>query len=215
MDENSRKLFIRELGEGIVDSYGSAETGACMIRLPGKDYYMIHNDSFVVNVVDENGKPAKEGSIVITPLYKTDLPIINYVIGDKAVCRMKNGIRFITSVEGRMNDYFRYETGEVTSFFEVTPVIAHCSDIAQIRFIQEDYGKIHVQIVRSVSAGMSREELEEYLETNLNKIFKKPFSFTFEWMDSIPPDANGKLRMIVCNIPEKAEETKKERIVER
>ena len=35
---------------------------------------------------------------------------------------------------------------------------------------------------------------------NLNRIFKKPFEFEFEWMDSIPPDKNGKLRMIVCNV---------------
>ena len=198
VDENNRKLFIKELGDGIVDSYGSAETGACMVRLPGKDYYMIHNDSFVVHVVDENNRPAREGKIVITPLYKTDLPFINYSIGDKAICRTKGGIRFITSVEGRMNDYFRYENGDVTSFFEVTPVIAHCSDILQIRFIEETYDHIHVQIVRDEEAVMSREEIEQYVSQNLNRIFKKPFQFTFEWMQSIPPDENGKLRMIVC-----------------
>ena len=200
VDENNRKLFIKELGPGIVDSYGSAETGACMVRLPGRNYYVIHNDSFVVNVVDDEGKSASEGRIVITPLYKTDLPLINYSIGDKANCRMKDGVRFVTNVQGRMNDYFYYRTGEVTSFFEVTPVIAHCPDILQIRFIEETYDLIRVQIVRDDKAKMSRREIEEYLEKNLNRIFKHPFSFTFDWMDSIPPDKNGKLRMIVCNV---------------
>lgn len=200
VDENNRKLFIKTLGEGIIDSYGSAETGACMVRLPGRDYYVIHHDSFVVNVLDEAGKPASEGSLVITPLYKTDLPLINYAIGDKANCRTKKGVRFITGIQGRMNDYFVYENGEVTSFFEVTPVIAHCADILQIRFIEETYDLIHVQIVRDDRAQMSREEIEEYLTVNLNGIFKRPFAFEFEWMDSIPPDRNGKLRMIVCNV---------------
>jgi hypothetical protein len=55
-----------------------------------------------------------------------------------------------------------------------------------------------VQIVRDEKAKMSRAELEEYLSSNLNRIFKKPFRFEFEWMDVIPPDENGKLRMIVC-----------------
>ena len=199
-DENNRKLFIKELGPGIIDSYGSAETGACMIRLPGKDYYIIHHDSFVVNVIDDEGNLAKEGGLVITPLYKTDLPLINYAIGDKATCRYKKGVRFITSIQGRMNDYFYYEDGRVTSFFEVTPVIAHCPDILQIRFIEETYDLIHVQIVRDDKARMSEAELEEYLTTNLNKIFKRPFNFEFEWMNSIPPDENGKLRMIVCKV---------------
>ena len=200
VDENNRKLFIKTLGEGIIDSYGSAETGACMVRLPGSDEYVVHNDSFVVNVLDDDNRPAQEGKLVITPLYKTDLPLINYSIGDKATCRVENGVRFITSVQGRMNDYFYYRSGEVTSFFEITPVIAHCADILQIRFIEETYDLIHVQIVRDDQAKMSREELEHYLEENLNRIFKKPFEFEFEWMDSIPPDKNGKLRMIVCNV---------------
>ena len=201
VDENNRKLFIKVLGPGIVDSYGSAETGACLLRRPDMDDYVIHHDSFVVNIQDDEGRLCDEGRLVITPLYKTDLPLINYSIGDKAVGTKKNGVRFITSVQGRMNDYFYYENGEVTSFFEVTPVIAHCSDILQIRFIEETFDLIHVQIVRDEKAKMSREELEQYLTTELNAIFKRPFRFAFEWMDSIPPDKNGKLRMIVANVP--------------
>ena len=79
-------------------------------------------------------------------------------------------------------------------------VIAHCSDILQIRFIEETYDLIHVQIVRDENAKMSREEIETYVSSNLNKIFKKPFEFEFEWLDAIPPDPNGKLRMIVSKV---------------
>ncbi len=201
VDENNRKLFRKVLGDGIVDSYGSAETGACALRRPEDDDYIIHHDSFVVNIQDESGRLADEGSIVITPLYKTDLPLINYAIGDKASWEMRNGVRHITSIHGRMNDYFYYENGEVTSFFEVTPVIAHCTDILQIRFIEETFDLIRVQIVRDENAKMSREELERYISGNLNRIFKRPFQFVFDWMDSIPPDPNGKLRMIVANVP--------------
>lgn len=196
--ENDRALFIEQLGPGIIDSYGSAETGACMLRLPDKDYYVVHNDSFVVNVVDDDGQLTRQGRVIITPLYKTDLPLINYEVGDRAIMRTSQGVHFITNMEGRLNDYFRYEDGRVTSFFEVTPVIAHCPDILQIRFIQKNWDLIHVQIVRDENAKMTREELEEYLTTSLNKIFKKPFEFEFEWMQVIPPDKNGKLRMIIC-----------------
>ncbi len=178
--ENDRALFIEQLGPGIIDSYGTAETGACMLRLPGKDYYAVHNDSFVVNVVDDDGQLAHRGRILITPLYKTDLPLINYEVGDRAVMRTKQGVHFITEV--------------------VTPVIAHCPDILQIRFIQKTWDLIHVQIVRDENAKMTAPELEEYVSTSLNRIFKRPFSFEFEWMQVIPPDPNGKLRMIVCEV---------------
>lgn len=195
--ENDRALFKKILGPGIIDSYGTAETGACMIRMPDKDYYVVHNDSFAVNVVDEEGRLAKRGRVIITPLYKTDLPLINYEVGDSAVMERRQGVHFITEVQGRMNDYFRYEDGRVTSFFEVTPVIAHCSDILQIRFIQKTYDLIHVEIVRDEKAKRTEKELEEYLTTNLNQIFKRPFRFVFDWKKVIPPDKNGKLRMIV------------------
>ena len=198
--ENDRALFIEQLGPGIIDSYGTAETGACMLRLPGKDYYVVHNDSFVVNVVDDDGHLTRQGRVIITPLYKTDLPLINYEVGDRAVMRTSQGVHFITDMEGRLNDYFRYEDGRVTSFFEVTPVIAHCPDILQIRFIQKSWDLIHVQIVRDEQARMTAPELEECLTSSLNQIFKKPFRFEYEWMKVIPPDENGKLRMIVCEV---------------
>ena len=200
ISENDRKLFIEILGPGLVDAYGSAETGSCLLRRKGKKNYIIHYDSFVVNVLDDEGNLADEGRLIITPLYKKDMPLINYQIGDSAVSKTKSGLRYVTDIKGRMNDYFYYENGEVTSFFEVTPVIAHCSDILQIRFIEETYDLIHVQIVRDEKAKMSREQIEEYVSVNLNKIFKKPFAFEFEWLDAIPPDPNGKLRMIVSKV---------------
>ena len=201
IDDTARKLFREILGPGIIDSYGTAETGAAMVRLFDSTEYVVHNDTFVVNIYDENGKPAQEGNIVITPLYKTDLPLINYAIGDRGTCEVRNGVRFITSVQGRMNDVFRYETGEVTTFFEIAPIIAHFEDVFQIRFIQEDYGKIHVQCVQNKEISKrTTQELEEELTQKLNAKFKHPFEIAYEWMDAIPPDKNGKLRMIVCNV---------------
>ena len=201
IDDTARKLFREILGPGIIDSYGTAETGAAMVRLFDSTEYVVHNDTFVVNIYDENGRPAQEGNIVITPLYKTDLPLINYAIGDRGTCEVRDGVRFITSVQGRMNDVFRYETGEVTTFFEIAPIIAHFDDVFQIRFIQEDYGKIHVQCVQNKEISKrTTKELEEELSQKLNAKFKHPFEIEYEWMDAIPPDKNGKLRMIVCNV---------------
>lgn len=202
-DDAARKLFKEVLGPNLVDSYGSAETGACMLRLPDSDEYVVHNDSFVVNIIDAEGKLANEGRVVVTPLFKTDLPLINYVIGDEATSRVEKGIRFVTGIKGRSNDFFKYRTGEVTTFFEITPVIAHSHDIQQIRFVQNDYDTIHVQIVQdTVNSKKSTDEIEKELTQQFNEVMKHPMHFEFEWMNSIPPDPNGKLRMIVCNIKE-------------
>ena len=200
-DDIARRLFKEVLGPGIIDSYGTAETGACMVKIGESPEYVVHNDSFVVNIYDDNDRPADDGKIVVTPLYKTDLPLINYSIGDKATSVTRNGVRFITGVQGRMNDFFRYETGEVTTFFEIAPIIAHCTDILQIRFIQESYDMIRIQCVyNKEESERTKDEVAAQLTADLNRKFKHPFRIEYDWMDSIPPDENGKLRMIVCKV---------------
>ena len=112
----------------------------------------------------------------------------------------RDGERFITGVQGRLNDTFKYETGEVTTFFEIAPIIAHCSDVIQIRFIQEDYHNVTVQAVFNEESTRTVEEVEADLRAQLEVKFKHPFNLKFEWKDNLPPDDNGKLRMIVSKV---------------
>ena len=68
-----------------------------------------------------------------------------------------------------------------------------------MRFIQETYHKIHIQCVHNIAESkLTKEEVEKDMTAKLNAKFKHPFEIEYEWMDSIPPDKNGKLRMIVC-----------------
>ena len=100
-----------------------------------------------------------------------------------------------------MNDFFRYDTERSPHFLRSAPIIAHCDDVIQIRFIQESYTKIHIQCVQNKEVSkLTEKEVEEQLTQQLNAKFKHPFEIEYEWMDSIPPDENGKLRMIVCKV---------------
>ena len=200
-DDIARNLFMKILGPGMIDSYGTAEAGACMVRLFDSREYVVHTDSFVVNMQDDEGNLSLDGNIVVTPLYKTDLPIINYSVGDKGTSEIRDGVRFVTSVQGRSNDFFRYESGEVTTFFEIAPIIAHMTDILQIRFIQESYDEITIQCVHNKKeSDLTTDEIEATLTAQLNEKFKQPFKISYVWMNDIPPEENGKLRMIVCKV---------------
>ena len=200
-DDIARNLFMKILGPGMIDSYGTAEAGACMVRLFDSREYVVHTDSFVVNMQDDEGNLSLDGNIVVTPLYKTDLPIINYSVGDKGTSEIRDGVRFVTSVQGRSNDFFRYESGEVTTFFEIAPIIAHMTDILQIRFIQESYDEITIQCVHNKKeSDLTTDEIEAKLTAQLNEKFKHPFKISYVWMNDIPPEENGKLRMIVCKV---------------
>lgn len=102
VDSEARELLTDVFGGGLVDTYGLIETGACVIKLPGKKYYQINSDTHVVNTytADLTG-PSLSGQAVITPLFKTEMPIINYISGDGMESYIKQGIRFIRTIDSR------------------------------------------------------------------------------------------------------------------
>ena len=59
---------------------------------------------------------------------------------------------------------------------------------------------LHACVHNKAESKLTKEEIEEKLTTALNAKFKHPFKITYNWMDVIPPDENGKLRMIVCKV---------------
>ncbi len=140
IDVNARKLFLKVFGNGLIDAYGAAEFGSVMTRYPGKDYWRIHGDLFAVNIYDEEGNQADEGDLAITPLYRVDVPLINYMVGDRARAgRLEDGSRVVTSVLGRSNDFLSHANGEVTTFFMIAPIFAKSNEIVQVRLIEKSY----------------------------------------------------------------------------
>lgn len=195
IDRAAERLFAKVFGPGMISSFGTAETGACMVKLPGSDFFRIHHDLFVVDVVDDEGKHVQTGQLVVTPLFKRDVPLINYVVGDRATMGEWNGSSCITSVEGRMNDFITHADGRVTTFFMIAPVFAHFEGVVQTRLVQKSYDLLLVQAV--AEPGLDKAAAEEGLRKGLAEHLVAPMQIDFEWLDAIQPDANGKLRLIV------------------
>ena len=177
VDEMTQKILKKTFGPGLVDAYGSDETGNCVVKAPGKDYYDICNDTHVVNIYDDQGRLADQGRVIITPLFKTDFPIINYDIGDMASSFTREGIRFITKIHGRLNDMVKHEKGEPTSVLELRKIPNGITGIAQFRYVQDTYHDLRVELVPDPKDDI-------------------------RWLDVLPPDPNGKLRCFVCNVKE-------------
>ena len=199
IDDSSRNLFLHVFGEGLIDAIGCAEVGSVMTKYPGKDYWRIQGDIFAVNVYDDAGAAAEEGNLCITPLYKTDFPLINYMVGDRVrMGKLGNGAKVMTSILGRSNDFISHEDGTVTTFFMVTPIFAENPDIVQARLIEKSYDELIIQAV--AADGLTEEDkkgVENTVISQMNDTLKQPMNIKFEWMDVIPPDENGKLRLIV------------------
>lgn len=199
IDNQSRALFLEVFSEGLIDAYGAAELGSCMTRYPGTDFWRIQGDLFAVNICDDDGNPVEEGNLCITPLYRKDFPLINYLVGDWARYGYReDGSRIIAAILGRSNDFISHEDGTLTTFFMVAPIFARCKEIIQVRLIQKSFEDLVVQAVIDDALTLKqRDEVEQSILSQLNEKLKRPMNITFDWCDVIQPDANGKLRLIV------------------
>lgn len=201
VDDVTRKILKETFGDGLMDAYGSSETGSCIIQLPGEELYYINSDTHAVNLYDENNQLTDDGRVIITTLFKRDFPIINYDIGDRATSVTLDGVRYITAIQGRVNDLVKHENSDETSALELMKIPNGIVGIAQFRYIQESYHSMRIQLVKDPhNNAHTRQEIEDFFTEKMNELFGEEFRLYFEWMDVIPPDENGKMRCFACLI---------------
>ena len=201
VDEMTKKLLHETFGDGLIDAYGCSETGSCIIKYPQYDTYRIMNDTHVVNIYDEENHLANNGKVILTTLYKKTFPIINYEIGDLAESYVEDGIRYVTAIQGRMNDLVKHESGVESSALELMKIPNGTVGIAQFRFIQETYHTMCVQLVADPNnTSKSKEEIEAYIQESMAKLYGDEFTTRIDWMEMLPPDANGKMRCFACKV---------------
>lgn len=198
VDELTINILSKTFGSSLVDAYGSDETASCIIKRPGNDHYDICNDTHVVNIYDLEGKLSDNGRVIITTLFKTDFPIINYDIGDEASSYVKDGIRYVTKIHGRLNDMVKHENGDETSVLELRKIPNNITGIAQFRYVQESYHDLRVELVRDPQdTKYSQDEITAFFRERLTQLYGDEFRIHIVWLDVIGPDPNGKLRCFV------------------
>ncbi len=204
LDPSSEQLLREMLGPGLINPYGLSETGTAAVRLPGEDFFRVNSDTHVVNLRDDEGNYGDNGVAIVTPLFKTDFPLINYVTGDRMESRTVDGLRQITNLKGRMNDVIHHKDGKITEWGNLEIVVNYAvgMGVVQSRFIQESYDQIRIQAVKDPGCQMSLSEIEAKYSAAFAPALNNEFHFVYDWMDEIPSDPNGKLRMIVNHLPD-------------
>ena len=200
VDEMTRSILEKTFGPGLVDAYGCDETGSCLVKRPGNDYYDACNDTHVVNIYNDDNQLSNDGKVILTTLYKHDFPIINYDVGDIASSYVKDGIRYVTKIHGRLNDMVKHENGDQTSVLELRKIPNGITGIAQFRYVQDSFHDLRVELVRDPQdMTYSNEEITDFFMKKLTALYGDEFRIHIEWLDVIPPDPNGKLRCFICN----------------
>lgn len=201
VDDVTRQILEEAFGPGLIDAYGCTETGNCIVKYPGKDFFYVVNDIAVANVYNEKNELSDNGRVILTTLFKKSFPIINYDVGDDVESYVKDGLRYFIKINGRLNDLVKHENGVESSAYHLMKISNGTVGIAQYRFIQESYHDMLIQLAADPhNTTKTKEENELYFINSVKKLFGDEFRIRVEWMDIIPPDVTGKQRCFVCKI---------------
>ena len=86
----------------------------------------------------------------------------------------------------------------------IAPIFARNPNIVQVRLVEKSYDELIIQAV--AIEGLTEDDIkkvEEDVISQMNEHLQQPMKMKFEWMDVIPPDENGKLRLIVNEMKQK------------
>ncbi|HHH83241.1 MAG TPA: phenylacetate--CoA ligase family protein [Chloroflexi bacterium] len=108
LDAEREGLFADYWQAQIYDSYGATEIGGAQsIRMPGCTAFHLNDLHLLTEIVDPaSGLPAQEGVLAFTTLRREAMPLIRYVVGDRAVrSPCVCGLQTTTiALQGRMDD---------------------------------------------------------------------------------------------------------------
>ena len=202
---NMRELFQKVYQCKTYDSYSGVE--ACgLISENQFGELVVSPDVGVLEIVDQDGQnvnPGESGIVLSTGLLNFDQPLIRYNIGDSITLasnqQSKAGVQMplIESIQGRVEDKVVGKDGREIVRFHGLYINVPFLVAAQI--IQLDYEDFLFKVV--VEEGFS--EKEEVLITKRLESQLGPVRATFERLDQIPKNKNGKFQAVISHLNKK------------
>ena len=182
LSQKTREYIENVFGCRMYSMYASTEASAIALDC---DYghMHLHNDSLIVEPVDENYHPVPEGEkshkILITSLYERTVPIIRYEVSDKVTihntpCKCGNQSPWV-EVEGRSVEppfIFKNADGEVNvSTFMLFVKTMGLPNVRKIQLILHGYEQLEcrVDFIENIEEQETFEVIKKILADSLEK----------------------------------------------
>lgn len=193
------------MDRAIEDNYSSQEAGPIAIQCPHSGLYHIMAEALIVEVLDENDNPCREGQpgrVVITDLHNMASPVIRYDIGDFAEpggpCTCGRHLPTLIRVLGRRRNLLTRPDGSqhwpLTGFHHFSDVV----DVRQYQMIQHSLAEIELRVV-------TPSPLTPAEEDGLRQVARKALGHPFEISITrsagrLPVSANGKFEEFISRV---------------
>ena len=197
-----RQLIERVFQAPVFETYGSRE----FMLIGGEcDRHMglhLTFEQLFVEVVDETGCPAKDGSegdIVVTDLYNYGMPFIRYATGDRAIagwasCPCGRRLPMLRKVVGRRLDMLRTPDGRHVPGEFFPHLIKDFPAVRGFQVVQD--APDHVQLLLVTSTAWD-EQSRDLLERQVRDTIGYAVRFEIIPVEDIALTAAGKQRVVV------------------
>jgi len=207
IDEISLEVLTSSFGEkSFVEIYGCEELGGMAFQSRGARGLLWTSATTILELENISAEESdKEGDVVVTDLYIKSFPLIRYQVGDRVRMSLdKNtGVEYVSKVYGRSNDWLVWRDNTRSNFNGFYTVMSDfAKEIAQFRVVQEtvDYIRILVVLVLKENEQRTKAYLKKEIVSKMQSEMRGDVRYDVEFVDSIPPDQNGKIRMIVSKV---------------
>ena len=199
--ERHRKVMEDAFKCRVFDQYGSAES---VVFASECQYGTMHIEPEygILEVLTEPGeiKPTGEGELIATTLLNDAMPLIRYRIGDlgeitEESCQCGRETAVLKELHGKVGAVIINE-GRQAPTAAIAIAFEYLEGIKNAQIIQNEPGAVIVKLVKK--AGFNPKS-EEFMIWELRKMLGESLKITVDYVDDIPPEANGKYKIVVQN----------------
>jgi phenylacetate-CoA ligase len=197
--DSQREEIERAFGCPIRDHYGCAEMAALITQCERGTYH-VNPDFGIVEILREDGTPCEigeVGDICCTGFVNGAMPLIRYLIGDRAEtiannCACGRAFPAIGRLHGRMDDVIVTPDGRQVG--RLDPAFKGGSGIREAQIVQTHIDRIRVLVVPDAAF---TKDVAESLKKELQRRLSEDMQITIETVAAIPRQRNGKFRSVV------------------
>jgi len=199
--QQQRKVMEEAFKCRVFDQYGSAESVVFAAECEHGNMH-IEPEYGVLEVLTESGHIQSEGTgeLIATTLLNDAMPLIRYRIGDlgeirTSSCPCGRASKILKDLHGKVGAVIINE-GRQAPTAAIAIAFEYLEGVKNAQIIQDEPGKVTVKLVKRKTFNPKS---EEFMVWELKKMLGESLSISVDYVAEIPPERNGKYKMVVQN----------------
>ncbi len=206
MPEADRLLIEQEFGIPVISTYQCTEVQRLGFFCEQRSGFHISIDLVAFRVVDNDNRevaPGESGQMVISNLTNRATVLLNYNLGDivtraKLTCPCGRTLPMIQNIRGRTGDMLHLADGRLMHSLVATEQVLAVPGVRQVQLVQQTLDRF---VLRAIAKpGADKSQTSAALAAALHGKVGDSASVTVEWLDVIPPGANGKVKSVISEV---------------